>query len=78
MIFRQMDSVLKRAGGSLKNLTTITVFLTDPRLLPRLGPIRSEFFTDGNFPASTTITVHSLPEVGMMLEIQGIAAIEDK
>jgi hypothetical protein len=32
----------------------------------------------GNFPASTIITVHSLPAVGMMLEISAIALIGDK
>jgi 2-iminobutanoate/2-iminopropanoate deaminase len=37
-----------------------------------------EFFPDGNFPASTTITVHSLPAVGMMLEISAVAVIGDK
>lgn len=77
-IFRAMDRVLKRAGGSLQNLTTITVFLTDPRYLQSLGPIRKEFFPDGNFPASTTVTVSNLPEPGMVIEIQGTAVIGDK
>ncbi len=78
MIFRNIDAVVKRAGGSLKDVVTITVYLTDPRLIDPLMPIRREFFPDGNFPASTTITVHSLPAVGMMLEISAIAVIGDK
>lgn len=78
VIFRAIDAVVKRAGGSLKDVVTITVYLTDPRLIDPLMPIRSEFFTDGNFPARTTITVHSLPAVGMMLEILAIAVIGDK
>lgn len=77
-IFRAMDRVLKRSGASLRNLTTITVFLTDPRHLQPLGPIRKEFFPDGNFPASTTVTVSNLPEPGMVIEIQGTAVIGDK
>lgn len=77
-IFRAMDRVLKRGGGSLEDLTTITVFLTDPRDLQPLGPIRKEFFPDGNFPASTTVTVSNLPEPGMVIEIQGIAVVGDK
>ena len=68
MIFRAIDSVLKRAGGTIKDVVTITVYLTDPRLLDPLMPIRREFWSEGPFPASTTITVHSLPAVGMMLE----------
>jgi 2-iminobutanoate/2-iminopropanoate deaminase len=76
--FRAIDGVVKRAGGSLKDVVTITVYLTDPRLIDPLMPIRREFFQDGNFPASTTITVHSLPAVGMMLEISAIAVIGDR
>lgn len=78
MIFRSMERTLKRAGGSLQNLTTITVYLTDPRYLEPLMPVRREFFPDGNFPASTTITVSNLPLPGLLLEIQGTAVIGDK
>jgi 2-iminobutanoate/2-iminopropanoate deaminase len=78
VIFRAIDGVVRRAGGGLKDVVTITVYLTDPRLIEPLMPIRHEFFPDGNFPASTTITVHSLPAVGMMLEISAVAVIGDK
>ena len=78
VIFRAIDAVVRRAGGSLKDVVTITVYLTDPRLIDPLMPIRREFFPDGNFPASTTITVHSLPAVGMMLEISAVAVVGDK
>ena len=40
VIFRAIDSVVKRAGGSIKDVVTITVYLTDPRLLDPLMPIR--------------------------------------
>ncbi len=78
VIFRNIDAVVKRAGGSIKDVVAITVYLTDPRLIDPLMPIRHEFWPEGNFPASTTITVHSLPAVGMMLEISAIAVVGDK
>lgn len=78
VIFRAIDAVVKRAGGSIKDVVTITVYLVDPRLLDPLMPIRREFWPEGNFPASTTITVHSLPAVGMMLEISAVAVVGDK
>jgi 2-iminobutanoate/2-iminopropanoate deaminase len=78
VIFRNIDAVARRAGGSIKDVVTITVYLTDPRLIDPLMPIRREFWPEGNFPASTTITVHSLPAVGMMLEISAVAVIGDK
>jgi 2-iminobutanoate/2-iminopropanoate deaminase len=78
VIFRAIDAVAKRAGGSIKDVVSITVYLTDPRLIDPLMPIRKEVWPDGNFPASTTITVHSLPAVGMMLEISAVAVVGDK
>lgn len=77
-IFRKIDAVVKRAGGSIKDVVSITVYLTDPRLIDPLVPIRREAWPDGNFPTSTTITVHSLAAVGMMLEISAVAVIGDK
>jgi 2-iminobutanoate/2-iminopropanoate deaminase len=50
VIFRNIDAVVKRAGGGLKDVVTITVYLIDPRLIDPLIPIRKEFFPDGNFP----------------------------
>jgi 2-iminobutanoate/2-iminopropanoate deaminase len=76
-IFKLLDKTLQRAGGSLKNMVTMTVFITDVRNGDRLVEIRKEMFPDGNFPASALITVSGLARPGMLIEIQGIAVIGD-
>jgi 2-iminobutanoate/2-iminopropanoate deaminase len=76
-IFEKISSTLEEAGGSIADMTTMTVFMTDPRYLLDLKPIREEFFEEGKYPASAAITVHSLPRPGMLLEIQAIAVISD-
>jgi 2-iminobutanoate/2-iminopropanoate deaminase len=73
-----IDAALKRAGGSLKDVVTLTVYLTDPRQLDPLVPIYREFFPDGNFPAKTTVTVAGLARMGLMLEMTAIAVIGAK
>jgi len=78
VILRKIDAAVKRAGGSLKDVATMTVYLTDPRQLDPLVPIFREFFPDGNFPAKTTVTVSSLAVPGMMLEITAVAVVGDK
>ena len=45
-----MDKTLKRCGGSLANLVTMTVFITDPRFGDKFVELRGGFFPDGNFP----------------------------
>jgi enamine deaminase RidA (YjgF/YER057c/UK114 family) len=76
-IFKLMDKTLQRAGGSLKNLVTMTVFITDVRNGDRFVEIRKEMFPDGNFPGSALITVTGLARPGMLIEIQGIGVIGD-
>jgi len=76
-VFKLMDKTLQRAGGSLKNLVTMTVFITDVRNGDRFVEIRKEMFPDGNFPGSALITVTGLARPGMLIEIQGIGVLGD-
>jgi enamine deaminase RidA (YjgF/YER057c/UK114 family) len=74
-IFSLIDRTLARAGGSLANLVTMTVFINDPRHGDRFVELRKGFFPDGNYPASALITVSHFARPGMLIEIQGVAVI---
>src|SRR5437016_1876916 len=76
-IFSLMDKTLHKAGGSIANLVTMTVFINDPRNGDRLVELRREIFKDGNYPGSALITVSNFARPGMTIEIQGIAVIGD-
>jgi len=73
--FASMDRTLKRSGGSLQNLVTMTVFIKDPRYGDQFVKLRHEMFPDGKFPPSALVTVSGLAQPGMLVEIQGIAVI---
>jgi 2-iminobutanoate/2-iminopropanoate deaminase len=73
--FAAMDRTLKRSGGSLQNLVTMTVFIKDPRYGDQFVKLRREFFPNGKFPASTLVTISGLAQPGMLVEIQGVAVI---
>jgi 2-iminobutanoate/2-iminopropanoate deaminase len=77
-VFTLMDQTLKRAGGTLANLVTMTVFIKDARYGDRFVEIRRQMFPAGNFPGSALITVSNFARPGMEIEIQGIAVIGDK
>ena len=74
-IFRLIDRTLQRAGGTLTNLVTMTVFINDPRNGDRFVQIRNEFFQDGQYPGSALVTVSNFARSGCVIEIQGIAVI---
>lgn len=75
--FALIDGTLKRSGGSLKNLVTMTVFINDPRNGDEFTKLRRDMFPDGKFPASALITVSDFAQPGLLIEIQGIAVIPD-
>jgi 2-iminobutanoate/2-iminopropanoate deaminase len=75
-VFRDLDNTLHRAGGSLADMVTMTVFILDSRLGTRFTEMRSETFADGKYPASALITVSSFARPGIVIEIQGIAVID--
>ena len=74
-IFSLIDKTLKRTGGSLANMVTMTVFINEPRYGDKFVEMRGGFFPDGNFPASALITVSHFARPGMLIEIQGVAVI---
>ena len=74
-IFASIDKTLRRTGGTLTNLVTMTVFINDPRHGDSFVKIRNEFFKDGKFPASALLTIAHFARPGMLLEIQGVAVI---
>lgn len=77
-VFALMDQMLKRAGGSLANLATMTAFIKDPRYGDRFVEMRRQMFPDGNFPSSALITVTNFARPGIEIEIQSIGVNSDK
>ena len=73
-VFARLNRTLEEAGGSLADMATMTVFITDARYGDRFTELRKETFGD-NFPASALITVAGLARPEMLVEVQGIAMI---
>jgi 2-iminobutanoate/2-iminopropanoate deaminase len=73
-VFARLSQTLEEAGGSLADMVTMTVFITDARYGDRFTELRREIFGD-NFPASALITVAGLARPEMLVEVQGIAVI---
>ncbi len=72
--FMNLEATLRQAGASLKDLVTMTVFITDSRYGKQFTDIRLETFRE-NFPASALITCDGLARPDMLVEVQGIAML---
>lgn len=75
--FRLMGESLAQAGARLADLVTMTVFLIDTRYGDRFTELRAGYFPDGKYPASAMIAVKGFAQAAMMVEIQGIAVVDD-
>ena len=73
-VFARLGRTLEEAGGGLKDMVTMTVFITDARQGDRFTRLRCEIFGD-DFPASALITVRALARPELMVEVQGMAVI---
>ena len=73
-VFLRLGQTLTEVGGNLRDMVTMTVFITDARYGDRFTQLRKEIFGD-NFPASALITVAGLARPELLVEVQGVAVI---
>ena len=76
-VFAQIDGIMKRAGGSLDNVVTMTVFIKESRYGDRFVEMRKDFFNNGNYPGSALITVTNFARPGIEIGIQAIGVVGD-
>jgi 2-iminobutanoate/2-iminopropanoate deaminase len=73
-VFRNLGATLERAGGTLQDIVTMTVFISDVRHGNEFVRIRAEYFEDG-FPGSALITVAGFANTEYKVEVQAVAVI---
>ena len=64
--FERIRATLARAGGTLDDIVTMTVFIKDMQYGTHFTQIRSEYFNIG-FPCSALIGIDSLARAEMMV-----------
>jgi 2-iminobutanoate/2-iminopropanoate deaminase len=73
-IFTKIKHLVEAAGGSMADITTVTIFVTDIKNREKVWAARREFFS-GNFPCSTLVQVAALATPALKVEINAIAHI---
>jgi 2-iminobutanoate/2-iminopropanoate deaminase len=75
--FRNIEAALKRAGGTLENLVSMTVMIRNQSDGDEFVRIRGEFFKS-KFPASMLITAKDFANPDLLVEIQSVGVIGDQ
>lgn len=73
-VFDKIGNTLLKAGGSLDDIVSMGVFLTDLRYTPQFSKLAKEIFKKG-FPAITFVEVSHLARPTSLIEVQPIAVL---
>ena len=75
--FQNIEATLKKAGGTLADIVTMTVFIRNQADGDEFVKIRAEIFKSG-FPASALITAKDFAVPQLLVEIQAIAVVGER
>jgi 2-iminobutanoate/2-iminopropanoate deaminase len=69
-----LQIAITAAGGTLRNLVMVQIFLTDADDAPGMNAVYREFFTEQPYPVRATVVVKQLLAKGLKIEItaQGV------
>ena len=76
-VIQNVKSVLEDAGTSLNDVVSVTVYLSNMDDFPKMNAIYKTFFTEGAYPARTTVGVAKLV-YGAAVEITMTAAMPSR
>ena len=74
-IFRILDERLAGFGGSLADIVTMTVYITDTRYGDQFVEIRKQHFDNDQFPSSALVTVVGFARPEILIEIKATAVV---
>lgn len=76
-VLDNIKAVLTREGGTMDDIVRVRVYATqvDALSLRDIHAVRSEYWTEGKYPASTLVRVSQLIRDGALIEIDADAVI---
>ena len=75
--FKNIDATIRRAGGTLADIVTMTVFIRNQSDGDEFVKIRADVFKSG-FPASALITAKDFAVPQILVEIQCVAVVGER
>lgn len=72
-VFRNLHAVCEQAGGSLKDIVKLNIYMTDLSHFATVNEVMSDFFAEP-YPARAAIGVNELPK-SALIEADGIMVI---
>jgi enamine deaminase RidA (YjgF/YER057c/UK114 family) len=76
-VLENLKRLVEHEGGTMDDVVRVRVYVTelDPALLRDIHEVRSGYFTEGRYPASTLVRVTAFVRDGALIEIDADAVI---
>ncbi|MBM6550585.1 RidA family protein [Marinomonas ostreistagni] len=74
-VFKNLQAVCEAAGGSLKDIVKLNIYMTDLGNFALVNDVMTKFFSEP-YPARAALGVRALPK-GVAVEIEGVLVLED-
>ncbi|MBA2343881.1 MAG: RidA family protein [Rubrobacter sp.] len=75
-VLENVNAALEAAGGTLRDVVKITVFIRDMKDYDAIHEVRRRYFGEP-YPASSMVEVSSLIHPNLLIEIEAVAVIEE-
>jgi 2-iminobutanoate/2-iminopropanoate deaminase len=73
---QNLEIAMKAAGGSLRNLVMVQIFLVDSMDAPDMNAVYREYFTTQPFPVRATVVVKELLAKGLRIEMTATGVLD--
>ncbi|TDO97520.1 RidA family protein [Marinomonas balearica] len=74
-VFKNIQAVCEAAGGSLKDIVKLNIYMTDLGNFTKVNDVMMQFF-EQPYPARAALGVRALPK-DVAVEIEGVVVLED-
>ena len=74
-VFKNLQAVCEAAGGSLKDIVKLNIYMTDLGNFATANEVMTQFF-EQPYPARAALGVRALPK-DVAVEIEGVMVLED-
>jgi enamine deaminase RidA (YjgF/YER057c/UK114 family) len=75
--FGKLKALVETAGGSTADFVMLNIYVTDPKYLREIDPVKEKYFPDPPYPPGSGFAVLALARPEWLIEVDGVAVIAD-
>jgi 2-iminobutanoate/2-iminopropanoate deaminase len=75
--FGKLKALVEAAGGTMADFVMLNMYVTDPKYLTEIRPVRDRYWTEPPYPPGSGFAVLGLAHPDWLIEVDGVAVIPE-